>query len=262
MTPAGFSAPAQGTPAPCTVCGAPMALTQPPSLHQNPELWCHFCGHREGLPPDAAELHRHLRLRLMQLSRAREATEAPLRTFKAMAEVWPMAIVISGAMGAYQSWNFVNSWQKFGTLEVSQALFGALPLAVSFGMLAGWLGMRRAFARQLRPLLRARPPQQVGLAARCRNCGGDLPAVRAPEVTCGYCGASNVLDATLTANAATLLVSERQEYERRMLPWARDPNVYLAPSRAFYRYGAAGAALALVLLTLAIFFLVASSARG
>ena len=45
-----------------------MAVTQPPSLHQNPELWCRHCGSREGLPTDAAELHRHLRLRLMQVA--------------------------------------------------------------------------------------------------------------------------------------------------------------------------------------------------
>ena len=248
MNPAGFAAPALGTPTPCTVCGAPMALTQPPALHQNPELWCHFCGHREGLPADSAELHRHVRLRLLQLTRAREAAEAPLRTFKAMGDLWPIAILFSGALGAFQSWTFVSSWQQYGRVDLAQAMMGALPLAVSFGMLSGWLGMKSAFARQLRPLLRARPPQQPGLAVRCRNCGGDLPSVRAPEVTCGYCGASNVLDATLTVNAAALLQAERQEYERRMLPWARDPAVYLAPTRAFYRFGSLGGGVALLVI--------------
>jgi hypothetical protein len=232
-----------------------MAVTQPPSLHQNPELWCRHCGHREGLPTDAAELHRHLRLRLLQLSRAREGSEAPLRTFQAMNGVWPMAIAFSALMGVYQSYNFVNAWQGLGEVDPAQALFGAVPLAVSFGLLCGWLGMRHTFAQQLKPLLRARPPQQAGLAARCRNCGGDLPLVRAPEVTCSFCNAANLLDASLTADAATLLAQEAHEYERRMRPWARDPSVYLAPGRAFYRYGAVGGGLALMALSLILLLL-------
>jgi hypothetical protein len=227
-----------------------MAVTQPAALHQNPELWCHHCGHREGLPASAAELHRHLRLRLLQLQRARESAEAPLQTFKAMNGVWPMAIAFSGLMGVYQSYNFLNSWQVLAKVDPAQAVFGAAPLAVSFGMLCGWLGMRHTFAQQLKPLLRARPPQHAGLAARCRNCGGNLPLVRAPEVTCSFCNATNLLDASLTANAAALLAQEAQEYERRMRPWARDPNVYLAPSRAFYRYAAVGAGVALAVLSL------------
>jgi hypothetical protein len=223
-----------------------MAVTQPPSLHQNPELWCRHCGSREGLPTDAAELHRHLRLRLMQVARARAGAEAPLHTFKAMNGIWPMAIAFSALMGVYQSWSFVGTWQALGKIEPAQAITGAMPLAVSFAMLCGWLGMRHTFAQQLKPLLRARPPHQAGLSARCRNCGGDLPLVRAPEVTCSFCQATNLLDASLTANAASLLAREAQEYERRMRPWARDPNVYLAPSRAFYRYAGIGGAVALV----------------
>lgn len=171
-----------------------MAVTQPAALHQNPELWCHHCGHREGLPSDAAERHRHLRLRLMQLSRAREASEAPLQTFKAMNGVWPMAIAFSGLMGVYQSYNFLNSWQVLAKVDPSQAVFGAVPLAVS-------------------------------------------------------CNATNLLDAALTTNAAVLLAQETQEYERRMRPWARDPNVYLGPSRTFYRYAAVGAGAALAALS-------------
>jgi len=189
----------------------------------------------------------------MQLARAREASDAPLRSLKAMAEVWPIAIAVSAGMGLIQSWNFVHSWQALGQVELTQAMLGALPLAVAFGMLCGWLGMRRVFSRQLRPLLRARPAQQIGLAIRCRNCGGNLPALRAAELTCTYCGASNLLDAALTANAAELLAAERRQYEQRMLPWARDPSVYLAPSRAFYRYGAIGGGVALALIGCALF---------
>jgi hypothetical protein len=46
-----------------------------------------------------------------------------------------------------------------------------------------------------------------------------------------------------------LLARETQDYERRILPWVNDPNIYLAPSRAFYRYAAIGGGIALVALT-------------
>jgi DNA-directed RNA polymerase subunit RPC12/RpoP len=233
-----------GTPAPCVGCGAPMLLRQVQSLHENPELWCQYCGRREPLPPDAAERHRHLRLRLMQLKRAREASEAPLRTFRTLNETWAPAIAIAGAMGVWQSYGWLSSLGSARALGM-QAVYALLPLSTAVGMLSGWLGMRRVFARQLRPLLRARPPYQPGLAARCRNCGGDLPALRAPEVTCGYCGASNFLDSALTHQAGRLLAQEAELYRRRVLPWASDPALYLAPSRTFYRYAALGAGLSL-----------------
>ncbi len=248
----------QATPAPCTNCGAPMSFTEATSLHHTPELSCRYCGHREALPADAAERHRHLRLRLAQLGRLREASEAPLQTFKMMNQQWPLAIVISLAMGVYQTQSFVGTWRLLGHANPMQAAFGAIPLAVSVGMLVGWLGMRSTFARLLKPLLRARPPQHPGLPARCRNCGGDLPPVRAPEVTCGFCSASNLLDDSLTRDASALLAAEAAEYERRMRPWARDANVFLAPSRAFYRYFIVGGVAALLVVGLAFGSLLAS----
>ena len=235
-----------GTPAPCIGCGAPMLLRQVESLHENPELLCQYCGRREPLPLDAAERHRHLRLRLMQLKRAREASEGPLQTFRTMNETWPPAIAIAAGMGAWQSYGWLSTLSSRTSALGMQAVYALLPISIAVGMLTGWLGMRRVFARQLRPLLRARPPHQPGLAARCRNCGGDLPAVRAPEVTCNFCGASNFLDSALTDQAGELLAKEAEHYQRRVLPWASDPAVYLAPSRAFYRYAALGAGLSLL----------------
>jgi len=234
-------------PMPCAVCGAPMIATEPQFLHQDPELACRYCGRREALPKDAAQLHRHVRLRLLQLTQAREATEAPLRTFKMMNHSWPQAIGLVALMAAYQAWSLGTHWSNLGKLEPSQAVVGFVPLAAMFGMVSGWLGMRRVFSRQLVPLLRARPPHAPGLAARCRTCGGNLPPVRAPQVSCSYCGASNLLDAALTANAAALLQQEAQEYQNRLKPWARDATLYQAPMRAFYLYGAAGALIGLLL---------------
>jgi len=252
MNPA-FESLGQATPAPCTTCGAPMALTAAAALHQNPELFCRHCGQREALPADAAELHRHLRLRLMQLTRARETAEAPLRTYKTLNEYWLPSLGIGVVMGVVQTSNFVGAWRAYGQLEPVQLLFGALPLAVACGLVTGYLGMRRVFSQQMRPLLRARPPLSAGLAARCRNCGGDLPNVRAAEVVCNYCGASNLLDATLTANAAALLAAEAEAFAQHARPWARDPAVYMGPARAFYRYAAIGAGVGLALVSLGLF---------
>jgi len=256
MSGLGFAPVAELPPTPCTVCGAPMVTTEPQYLHQNPELTCRYCGRREPLPKDAAQLHRHLRLRLLQLSHAREASEAPLRTFRVMNESWPPAIALLAVMFLYQAWNLHNHWRLMGQLEASQAMFALVPLAASVGMVSGWLGMRHVFSRQLRPLLRARPPHAPGLAARCRNCGGGLPPVRAPQLVCGYCGASNLLDATLTANAAALLQREEQEYQQRSKPWTRDSTLFQAPVRAFYLYGAVGAAIALLVSGFGLFLFV------
>jgi len=235
-----------------------MAVAEAQYLHQDPELCCQYCGRREKLPNDAAERHRYLRLRLLQVSQSREAAEAPLRAFKAMNDAWVPSLFLVGALGIYQSWSFLQNWQVLIKLAPEQALFGGVPVAAMFGMFTGWLGMRRAYSKQLRPLLRARPPQAPGLAARCRNCGGGLPGVRAPQVVCQHCNASNLLDDTLTVNAAALLQQEMQAYQQHLRPWARDANVYQAPLRAFYLFGALGAAAALVAVGIALLLLVQS----
>jgi len=223
-----------------------MAVAAPQFLHQDPELCCPYCGRRETLPKDAAERHRHLRLRLLQVSQAREASEAPLRSLKQMNDAWVPSLLLMGAIGLYQSWSFLGNWQVLIKLAPQQAFFGGVPLAAAFGMLTGWLGMRRVYSQQLKPLLRARPPQAPGLGVRCRNCGGELPPVRAPQVMCQHCNATNLLDSTLTANAAALLQQEAQAYQQHLKPWARDSNVYQAPLRAFYIFGAIGAVTALL----------------
>lgn len=223
-----------------------MLITAPQFLHQDPGLCCQYCGRREVLPKDAAERHRHLRLRLLQVARAREAAEAPLQSFKMMNDAWVPSLLLMGGMGLYQSYSFFSNWETLVKLAPQQGLFGAIPLAAAFGMFTGWLGMRRVYGLRLKPLLRARPPQAPGLALRCRNCGGELPPVRAPQVICLHCSASNLLDDSLTANAAALLEQEAQAYQQRLVPWARDANVYRAPLRAFYLFGAVGAATVLL----------------
>jgi hypothetical protein len=236
-----------------------MIISAPQFLHQDPELCCQYCGRREVLPKDAAERHRQLRLRLLQVSRAREAGEAPLQTFKMMNDAWVPSLFLMGGIGLFQSYSFFSNWETLIELAPQQAFFGGIPLAMAFGMLTGWLGMRHVYAQRLKPLLLARPPQAPGLAVRCRNCGGDLPPVRAPQVTCQHCSASNLLDDSLTANAAALLQREAQAYHQRLAPWARDANVCRAPLRAFYLFGGIGAATALLVVGGILLLLVQAS---
>jgi len=243
-----------GAPFPCAICGAPMVPPNAVALHQTPEWSCQYCGHREGLPPQEAERQRYLRLRLLQLSRAREQAEAPLTTFRTMNESWAFGAGIMLLVGAWQAYGFATGLASSGHVDPAQGLFMILPLAIAVGCVCGWLGMRRVFALQLRSLLRARPPLQPGLVARCRGCGADLPAARAPELKCSYCNAWNLLDPTLARDAATLLANEAEEYRSRVRPWSQDPKVYLAPARAFYLWAGVGAfittlgGLALVLI--------------
>ena len=62
-----------------------------------------------------------------------------------------------------------------------------------------------------------------------------------PELSCQY-----LTCWTKRCEAAALLAKEAQAYQSQVAPWARNPAVYLAPSRAFYRYAALGTGLSLL----------------
>lgn len=241
----------EAVPAPCTRCGAPMTPTGGSSLHHTPRLVCSYCRHEEQLPRDAAEQHRHLRLRLLQLQRAREAAEAPIKVFAQVKQVWVPALLVMALFAGVQGFSYIHSYQA-GVHELTSVLLGVWPIGLFCGMLAGWLGMSRAFQKHLQPLLRARAPRAPGLSARCRCCGADLPPVRAPEVTCRFCAAVNLLDPNLAARTSELLQAEAAEHHRRVRGWMQDPAVYGAPSRAFYSYGGAVAVGVTVLVAVVL----------
>jgi hypothetical protein len=228
-----------------------MTLLGAEALHADPTLVCEFCGGRESLPRDAVEQHRHLRLRLLQVRRARDLAEAPIATFQAVRQGWAIALVALVPLAGWQ-W-----WQLFAATAAPPQVvgFAVLSGAAMVGVMCGYIGMHRAFARWVKPLLRARPPVKHGLAARCRSCGGTLPAVRAPSVTCTYCGAANLLDPALARDASALLDAERAEHERRVRGDAADHSApYAAPSRAFVRWGLIGAAIAATAGTIVVCF--------
>jgi hypothetical protein len=75
-------------------------------------------------------------------------------------------------------------------------------------------------------------------------------------VVCGYCQATNLLDAALTTRAAELLEAEVQAYQARARSVAQS-EAFRAPVKAFYRWAAAGAAIGLVIAGGAIAVLLA-----
>jgi hypothetical protein len=115
-----------------------------------------------------------------------------------------------------------------------------VPVGLFAGMLIGWLAMVFTYRSKVRPLLRARPPMQQGLTARCRCCGAPLPPVRAPEVACAHCAVVNLLDAALTRDASALLANEADEHYQRARGWTHDASVYGAPARALRIFGIGG----------------------
>jgi len=229
-------------PMPCLTCGAAMTPSEAAPLHADPRLRCSFCGREEPMPHDAAERHRHLRLRLLQVRRARELAEAPIETQRTLRAAWGFGLA---ALIPLAGWQWYHAFQ--GQAPTQTVVFAMLSGAAMVGIATGYVGMARTFARWVAPILRARPPHAQGLAARCRSCGAPIPAIRAPSVTCAHCGATNLLDLALTRDASELLAAERAEHERRAMGGlGADPNAYRAPAVAFRRWGLIGASVALI----------------
>ncbi|MBN1612778.1 MAG: hypothetical protein JW940_39515 [Polyangiaceae bacterium] len=250
---------------PCANCGAPTQLVSGPYLNSSLGLYCGYCRRSEPLPPDAAERVRYLQWRLMQLGQARENDEAPLRTVARLKRAWVPVLVVffaSTVLQISQTLSTVQAVQKAAPQAVHDVAF---PMAIGLSMFAGYLfgyvGMLRGYRRAVKPLLRARPPMAAGLAIRCRSCGGDLPNVNAPEVVCRYCGAPNQLDKELTTRTGELLQAEISAYQARAAK-VYSHDAFRAPTKAFYRWGAAGAVVALVVCVAAIQLVVAALGGG
>jgi len=244
----------QGVPMPCAKCGAPMQVVAGQGAYGSVGLFCGYCHRHEALPPDATERVRYLQNRLLLLKQVRENDEAPLRTVALLRRAWLPSLLFLAFLAAqqlYQGLSTIHSLQKTAPEAVSHML---TPLAIQMGLLSGYafgyLGMSVAYRRAVRPLLRAKPPVAAGVALRCRSCGGDLPNVRAPHVACSYCSADNLLDNQVTRRASDLLQQEIAAYQAR----AHDvysTDAFRAPTKAFYRWGVAGAVIVALLVAAA-----------
>jgi len=253
--PSGATHSREGLPKPCLRCGAPMVATETSSLHTDATLTCSFCGSRESMPLDAAAQDRFLRLRLLQVRRAREGLEAPLRTFEMVRQSWAMGLVVFVLVGGWQLW---QAFSTAGKVPLQSTLFGILGGSGVVGVVVGYFGMSRAFRSLVKPLLTARAPLQQGLEARCRSCGGELPPLRKSQVQCGFCGANNFLDAAMAHDFTARLAAEQSEYQRQANSGnASNASAYEQPARAFYRWAAIGAGAAALLGVVLVFVLVA-----
>jgi hypothetical protein len=228
-----------------------MAVTADAQLHADATLTCGFCGRSETMPAQAAAQDRYLRLRLMQVRRAREGMEAPLKTYEMMRASGVFALIVFGAQGGWMLWG------AFTTADKGSAVFGMLGAAGMMGVILANFGMMRAFRKLIKPLQQARPPAAPGLAARCRSCGGDLPPVRSTHATCAFCGANNFLDNAAAHDVNALLTAEQQDYKVRASGGKPGDNtIYQRPAHAFYVWGAAGAAVTFVVGVVLVLVLV------
>jgi len=235
----------EGLPRPCLGCGAPMtAVDTSAGLHGDATLTCRYCNNTETMPAEAAAQERFLRLRLLQVRRAREALEAPLKSLEMVRQSWAIALVFFAVMGGWQMWQALS---VAGKVPLESTVFALLGASAVVGVIVGYFGMTRAFRALVRPTLLARPPAESGLSARCRSCGGALPSVRGTQITCGFCGANNFLDAALAQDVSNLLASEQAEYQRRAHGGhPPDGSAYQQPAKAFNRWAIIGGAVSFV----------------
>lgn len=221
--------PESATPVPCRCCGAPMV--EDPTVHANLDqavvVRCTYCGSTEGLPADQAQRVTALRRRLMEMRAAQAALEGPAIAIARMAETYPKSIapgifLMLGitALTSIQRIDHAYSLPATGAVRINALISAAAnPLWVLFVLTSVFGGTILAlglYAKELRPALEARPPRE-GNSYRCRGCGGDIEAGsrHGAFVTCGYCGAENLLGKTSAARRAAQLDREIEEYRAR-----------------------------------------------
>jgi hypothetical protein len=215
----------EGAPVLCKRCGAPTDAQPDLSLR------CRFCGTPDRLPPD--ELGRALEIRgrlAMAASRVAQvaSSEAALASiFERRGAFWsvmgpfPVVALLVVAYAVFGAYSTLSSLPDSVPDDVRLQLlvasaygpFFILGITLSFplALLVG----RISYARNVRPLLAARPPQYAGAPMRCRACGAGLPPTRDAFVTCAFCRTQNVLAPELAKDAARRLDEELAGYRAR-----------------------------------------------
>lgn len=199
----------------------------PATPHADGSVVCSFCRHRGVLPHDqlqrTLELTRRLRLAANAVAQVQGTEVALSHVFEsrwAFVRAAGMFLFLAVAMTVYV---VVTSWQLIetapaevrATLLIKSAMaptmIGGFGVAVSVALAVA----RRSYRRSVRPLMFARAPQQPGLPARCRACGGQLPDRRDPFVMCAYCNTHNLVTKEVEAHRNELLQREHQFYQNR-----------------------------------------------
>lgn len=207
-------------PALCRHCGGP-------SLVQEGELRCPYCGQRERLPEDRAALVLDLERRVViAASAAFQAAgtvralaglferPAPLR--RTIAAIVLAGVVLSAILIAesISAWSALPPDLRRGALT-AQLFTPALLFSGAIGLVVGSAVGRFRYRVAVKPFLIARAPRFEGGAARCRVCGADLPGSPAPIVRCHFCSTESIVSADLYAQRVDYLEREQSEQLRR-----------------------------------------------
>jgi uncharacterized membrane protein len=191
------------------------------------ELSCQYCGLREGLPKEHAdlvvELNRRLTLAANAAFQATGVLKALARIFEQGSAVGSVAglffvlalgVTVVVLLGAVPLWQ-VAPQELLASLVVSSLATPALLFAVPVSIMVARQVGRFRYRVTVRPYLLARPPLVNGGRARCRVCGGELPASNQPILSCPYCRTESVVGQELFAASAVALEREQvQQLER------------------------------------------------
>ncbi len=234
----------------CSRCGAPVEVLAPELLHGAWELHCPYCQAREALPAEAEERARTLRFREELLRQAQRASEVPAIAYAQIARAWSSPLTIGLALvvvisAVVQGLRAVVSAQGAGlpgsldgwiTLVVGACMVPGV-LAIMAGALAGRSALLESFRRVAAPVLMARPPAMPGQGLCCRVCTAPLPGMTNGLVTCGFCQATNLVDAKLAGSLKEHLEQETfrttEALKARLAPLSGES----APGRVFLRRG-------------------------
>ena len=226
--------PAQGSepsPIPCARCGAPMQEFGPTSLVGPVQVRCPYCHAVETLPAHEAQRVIALRARLAGLRAAQEAEEGPSVAYAKMVETLRSQIWIYAAIGIFSLVSLVGSTinqirtaitatnisETVRKEILSSTATSSIGVGILFGVVIGYLLALRNYKKAVVPTLRARPPVQPGMPARCRSCGASLPAdpTQGAFVQCAHCAAQNLISSDLMRDRVRLLDEETRAYSAR-----------------------------------------------
>ncbi len=174
----------------CASCGS----TAPVSLAEPTHVQCAHCGVRSALPEVTAQALAKAAEDLQKRDQAEGRASAlvaslPRRHGALRRRLWVVTATLTGVASAIAlgSWllrmeeDTWHGWFLFGTLAAPVTLVIGLFFALLVPKVAGRVVVRWA-ALQL--------PGVEGL--RCRVCGGDLPRVAAPVLSCTWCRSDNL----------------------------------------------------------------------
>ena len=196
----------------CPRCGKPT----PARLASPDEVRCVACGY-DGLPsPDAIPtlraardflLGRDVRKRQLGDTRARALSQnAPL--------YFAVLFVVASVPCTYEffaTFDTLRDWSGRNRTYGGAVLATLMLVGVWIFGTSAFLRVKRAQA-DLRAACAALPPERQGDPARCRVCGGPLPAGDA-VVRCPFCATDNYADPKLVSKLAERQSHDATEYE-------------------------------------------------